>query len=61
MLAWQLNTPRVDLSEGQFVLCVAHALLGIGFWPLWGQVQGSVWMAEQSPVISLDVFLHPGL
>lgn len=61
MLAWQLNTLRVDLSKGQFVLCVAHTLLDIGFWPLWGRVQGSVWMAEYSPVISLDAFLHPGL
>lgn len=46
MLAWQLNTLRVDLSKGQFVLCVSHTLLGIGFWPLWGRVQGSVWMAQ---------------
>lgn len=45
MLAWQLNTLRVDLSQGQFVLCVAHTLLGVGFWPLWGWVQGSVCMA----------------
>lgn len=31
MLAWQLNTLRVDVSRGQFVLCVAHALLRVGF------------------------------
>lgn len=61
MLAWQPNTLHVDLSEGQFVLCVAHTLLGIGFWPSWGRVQGSVCMAKYSPVISLDASLHPRL
>lgn len=52
MLAWQLNTLRVDLSKGQFVLYMAHTFLGVCFWLLWGRVQEGVWMAEYSPVIS---------
>lgn len=31
--ALALSTLGVDVSKGQFVLCVAHALLGVGFWP----------------------------